>query len=57
MCRVETPESIRNALAWSDRGQDEDSPEPYEQTYRDGSMKNECWRSQGDAMEKRSGRQ
>ncbi|MDO5143510.1 MAG: hypothetical protein Q4E72_02715 [bacterium] len=57
MCRIETPESIRNALAWSDRGQDEDAPEPYEQTYRDGSMKNECWRSQGDAMEKRSGRQ
>ena len=56
MCRVETPENIRNALAWADHGQDEDLPEPYEQTYRDGSMKNECWHSQGDAMEQRSGR-
>ncbi len=30
---------------WSDRIPDpeEELPEPYEETYRDGSAKNECW--------------
>ncbi len=30
---------------WSDEIPDEESerPEPYEETYRDGSAKNECW--------------
>lgn len=30
---------------WSDEIPDEenDLPEPYEETYRDGSAKNECW--------------
>ena len=30
---------------WSDEIPDdeEDRPEPYEETYRDGSVKNECW--------------
>ena len=30
---------------WADEIPDEESimPEPYEETYRDGSAKNECW--------------
>ena len=29
---------------WSDEIPDEEEhPEPYEETYRDGSAKNECW--------------
>ncbi len=30
---------------WSDEIPDmeEEPPEPYEETYRDGSAKNECW--------------
>ena len=29
---------------WADRPEDdEDSPEDYEPTYRDGSAQNECW--------------
>ncbi len=36
---------------WADEIPDEeaDAGEPYEETYRDGSMKNECWgdREQG----------
>ena len=35
----------RKAEEWADRSRDEDETEPYEQTYRDGSLKNECWRS------------
>ena len=32
---------------WNDEIPDEEEvqPEPYEQTYRDGSAKNECWGS------------
>ena len=35
---------------WSDEIPDEENelPEPYEKTYRDGSAKNECW---GDGNE------
>lgn len=36
-------ERERKAEAWADRS--DDAPEEYEQTYRDGSLKNECWRS------------
>lgn len=30
---------------WSDEipDEEEERPEPYEETYRDGSSKNECW--------------
>ena len=31
---------------WSDEipdPEEEEQPEPYEPTYRDGSVKNECW--------------
>ena len=32
---------------WADRLPDtEEQPEEYEETYRDGSMKNECWREE-----------
>lgn len=33
---------------WSDGIPDEEDalPEPYEETYRDGSTKNECWADQ-----------
>ena len=37
----------RQARDWSDEIPDEEErqPEPYEETYRDGSAKNECWGS------------
>ena len=33
---------------WSDSIPDpeEERPEPYEETYRDGSSKNECWKEE-----------
>ena len=35
----------RKDLSWADqRDEDDDQPTPYEATYRDGSVKNECWR-------------
>ena len=35
----------RKEKEWSDEIPDEEEvqPEPYEETYRDGSAKNECW--------------
>lgn len=42
---VSQRERERRAEEWADRER-EDSREPYEQTYRDGSLKNECWRSE-----------
>ena len=33
----------RKELAWTDEQDDDDQPAPYEATYRDGSLKNECW--------------
>ncbi len=36
------PNAILRERAWADRT-NEDTPEPYEETYRDGSIKNECW--------------
>ncbi len=35
---------------WSDEIPDdeEERPDPYEETYRDGSMKNECWPDRGE---------
>lgn len=35
----------KKAAEWSDAIPDpeEELPEPYEETYRDGSAKNECW--------------
>ena len=42
-------ESIREQreMKWSDEIQDEEEemPEPYEESYRDGTTKNECWES------------
>ena len=39
---------------WADEIPDEenDLPEPYEETYRDGSAKNECWseRPEGSSL-------
>ena len=36
--------AILREREWGDRTDEEDKqPEPYEETYRDGSMKNECW--------------
>ena len=34
--------AVLRERAWADRV-NEDKPEPYEETYRDGSIKNECW--------------
>lgn len=39
----------RTERDWADRihdPEDDDEAAPYEQTYRDGSMKNECWGDQ-----------
>ena len=34
----------RREKEWADEVPDEETlPEPYEETYRDGSAKNECW--------------
>lgn len=34
----------RKDLSWADQtDDDDDQPEPYEATYRDSSLKNECW--------------
>ena len=39
----------RKAEDYADDDPDDASkPAPYEQTYRDGSLKNECWRSDDD---------
>ncbi len=50
---IPTPdEKEKKSLDWSDRIPDPDeADEGYEPTYRDGSMKNECWddRSYGGA--------
>ncbi len=36
----------RKERDWEDAEADpEEGPEPYEETYRDGSAKNECWDS------------
>lgn len=34
-------------MEWSDGIPDEEDerPEPYDETYRDGSIKHECWRN------------
>ncbi|MBR3018983.1 MAG: hypothetical protein IKH57_18200 [Clostridia bacterium] len=37
-----TKSSASKERDWADRTE-ETSVEPYEETYRDGSMKNECW--------------
>lgn len=38
----------RKDQEWTDHDDDpEDQPSPYEATYRDGSLKNECWRDDG----------
>lgn len=39
------PKTDQKATEWADDIPDpeEDRPEPYEETYRDGSAKNECW--------------
>ena len=38
----------RKEKDWTDEIPDEEDslPEPYEETYRDGSVKNECWGEQ-----------
>ena len=33
---------LRKEREWADRTE-QSEPEPYEETYRDGSLKNECW--------------
>ena len=33
---------LRKEREWADRTEQSES-EPYEETYRDGSLKNECW--------------
>lgn len=39
------PREEKKEAEWSDSIPDpeETLPEPYEETYRDGSVKNECW--------------
>ena len=39
------PKAEKKATEWSDDIPDpeEERPEPYEETYQDGSAKNECW--------------
>lgn len=39
------PKTEKKATEWTDDIPDpeEERPEPYEETYRDGSPKNECW--------------
>lgn len=43
MCRKKDP--LQQERDWADRDPDADQPE-YEPTYRDGSLKNECWNSE-----------
>ena len=40
----------RREKDWADEipDEEEDLPEPYEETYRDGSAKNECWNDRSD---------
>ncbi len=39
------PNTEKKEAAWADELPDpeDDRPEPYEETYRDGSVKHECW--------------
>ena len=39
------PEREKQEKDWADNipNLEEERPEPYEETYRDGSAKNECW--------------
>ena len=39
------PKTEKKEEEWSDEIQDpeEERPEPYEETYRDGSARNDCW--------------
>jgi len=39
---VTIQKKLRKEREWADRTE-QTEPEPYEETYRDGSMKNECW--------------
>lgn len=42
--RPQAGDAERRARDWADAIPDEDErPSPYEATYRDGSLKNECW--------------
>ncbi len=42
---VTDPKTEQKATEWTDDIPDpeDERPEPYEETYRDGSTKNECW--------------
>ena len=39
------PKEEQKSEEWADSipDPDEERPEPYEETYRDGSARNECW--------------
>lgn len=37
------PEADRRAREWADQIPDEEEAPSYEPTYRDGTLKNECW--------------
>jgi hypothetical protein len=46
--KPETKERIKEEREYADEIPDDEEterPEPYEETYRDGSAKNECWES------------
>ena len=42
------PKTEQKATEWTDEIPDpeEERPDPYEETYRDGSARNECWASE-----------
>lgn len=40
---VDHAEQERRAREWADRAAEEDEAPAYEPTYRDGSLKTECW--------------
>ena len=44
-CAMSERKTDQREKEWSDEIPDEEEirPEPYEETYRDGSAKNECW--------------
>ena len=47
---MKDPKTEKKAEQWSDDIPDpeEEQAEPYEETYRDGSAKNECWDDSGE---------
>lgn len=45
MSEFQRADKLRKSEEWADRPGDAEENDAYEPTYRDGSLKNECWRS------------